>query len=138
KPQFQSERRPSREKEFKKEKEKAFAPKRERATSEAPEEGMERFRLQVGRSHGVKPGNIVGAIANEANLDSQYIGRIDIFDDYSTVDLPEGMPRNIFRALKNVWVSGQQLRISRLDQTESGIPKRKRFKAKGKPRQQKA
>ncbi|MCA9004433.1 MAG: DEAD/DEAH box helicase [Planctomycetaceae bacterium] len=138
KPQFQSERRPSREKEFKKDKEKAFAPKRERATSEAPEEGMERFRLQVGRSHGVKPGNIVGAIANEANLDSQYIGRIDIFDDYSTVDLPEGMPRNIFRALKNVWVSGQQLRISRLDQTESGIPKRKRFKAKGKPRQQKA
>ncbi|HAW30681.1 MAG TPA: ATP-dependent RNA helicase [Planctomycetaceae bacterium] len=138
KPQFQSERRFSREKEFTKDKEKAFTPRRERATSETPEEGMERFRVQVGRSHGVKPGNIVGAIANEANLDSQYIGRIDIFDEYSTVDLPEGMPRDIFRALKNVWVSGQQLRISRLDQTESGAPKRKRFKSKGKPRQQKA
>ncbi|EDL58244.1 DEAD/DEAH box helicase [Gimesia maris] len=143
KPQFQSERRFSREKEFKnkeftKDKEKVFTPRRERATSETPEEGMERFRVQVGRSHGVKPGNIVGAIANEANLDSQYIGRIDIFDEYSTVDLPEGMPRDIFRALKNVWVSGQQLRISRLDQTESGAPKRKRFKSKGKPRQQKA
>lgn len=136
KPQFNSERRFSKDKEFTKEK--VFAPKRERATNEAPEEGMERFRVQVGRSHGVKPGNIVGAIANEANLDSQYIGRINIFDEYSTVDLPEGMPRDIFRALKNVWVSGQQLRISRFDQTESGAPKRKRFKSKGKPRQQKA
>ena len=52
---------------------------------------MERYRLEVGHVHGVKPGNIVGAIANEAEIDSEYIGRVEIFDDYSTVDLPEGI-----------------------------------------------
>lgn len=80
-----------------------------------PEAGMERFRIEVGYSHDVKPGNIVGAIANEAGIDSAYMGRIEIFEDYSTIDLPEGMPRDIFRALKKTWVAGQQLRISRLD-----------------------
>jgi ATP-dependent RNA helicase DeaD len=109
---------------------------RKRPHNESPEEGMERFKVQVGHNHGVKPGNIVGAIANEANLDSQYIGRINIFDDFSTVDLPEGMPRNIFRALKNVWVAGQQLRISRWEDRGSFGGKQKRFK--GKHKQQKA
>jgi ATP-dependent RNA helicase DeaD len=82
-----------------------------------PDPGMERFRVEVGRHHGVKPGNIVGAIANEAEIDSEYIGRIEIYDDFSTVDLPEGMPKEIFRHLKGVWVSGQRLQISRLDKT---------------------
>ncbi|MCH9654343.1 MAG: DEAD/DEAH box helicase [Planctomycetes bacterium] len=119
-------------------KEEKDRPARTRTTSEAPEEGMERFRIQVGHSHGVKPGKIVGAIANEAELDSQYIGRINIFDDYSTVDLPEGMPRDIFHALKTVWVSGQQLRISRFEQIDASSPiKRKRFKGKHKHKQQK-
>jgi len=77
--------------------------------------GMERFRLEVGKQHGVRPENIVGAIANEAGLDSRYIDRITIHEDHSTVDLPEDMPRDIFRDLKKVWVSGQQLKISRLD-----------------------
>ena len=79
-----------------------------------PEQGMQRFRLEVGHRHNVKPGNIVGAIANEAGLDSQHIGRIHIYDDYSLVDLPEGMPKGAFNNLRKAWVSGQQLRISRL------------------------
>ncbi len=79
-----------------------------------PEAGMQRFRIEVGNKHDVKPGNIVGAIANEAGLDSQYIGRINIHDDYSLIDLPEGMPRDIFNDLKKVRVAGQQLRISRM------------------------
>ena len=78
------------------------------------EDGMERFRIEVGHNHNVMPGNIVGAIANEAGIESQYIGRINIYDDYSLVDLPEGMPREIFNELKKVWVVGQQLKISRL------------------------
>jgi ATP-dependent RNA helicase DeaD len=77
-----------------------------------PDEGMERFRIEVGHNHKVKPGNIVGAIANEADIESKYIGRISIFDDYSLVDLPEGMPKELLYTLKKVWVSGQQLRIS--------------------------
>ncbi len=74
---------------------------------------METFRIEVGHAHGVQPGNIVGALANEAGLESQYIGRIDIRDDHSYVDLPAGMPKQVFRDLQKVWVSGRQLRISR-------------------------
>ena len=74
---------------------------------------MERFRLEVGQIHGVQPGNIVGAIANEAGLDSKNIGRIDIYEDHSFVDLPEGMPKEIFRGLKDVIVLGRHLRITR-------------------------
>ncbi|MGH8447082.1 MAG: DbpA RNA binding domain-containing protein, partial [Solimonas sp.] len=77
----------------------------------APEEGMETFRIAVGHAHSVKPGNIVGAIANEAGLESQYIGRVEIFDDYSLIDLPQGMPKEIFRDLQKVWVCGRQLQI---------------------------
>ncbi len=86
---------------------------RERGPHAAAAEGFETFRIEVGHLHGVKPGNIVGAIANEAGLDSKYIGRVDIHDDHSLVDLPAGMPAEIFRHLKKVWVSGQQLRITR-------------------------
>jgi len=95
------------------------APARKRESA-APDAGMECYRIEVGLQHGVKPGNIVGAIANEAEIESEYIGRIEIFDDHSTVQLPEGMPREIFKHLKSVWVSGQRLQISRLDQ--SGRP----------------
>jgi ATP-dependent RNA helicase DeaD len=103
-----------------------------------PEEGMERFRLEVGNTHGVKPGNIVGAIANEAEIDSEHIGRIEIFDEYSTVDLPEGMPKELLKHLKSVWVSGQRLQISRLDQRDASSTspqegrKPSKNKAKGK------
>ena len=90
-----------------------------------PEEGLERFRIEVGHVHNVKPGNIVGAIANEAGIDSQYIGRINIHDDFSLVDLPEGMPKEIFNELKKVWVSGQQLKISRLSSERKGSRKGK-------------
>jgi len=86
---------------------------RERAPRKEPEAGFETFRIEVGHAHGVKPGNIVGAIANEAGLDSKNIGRIDIRDDHSLIDLPEGMPSDVFKHLKKVWVSGQQLRITR-------------------------
>ncbi|MGQ4659489.1 DEAD/DEAH box helicase [Lysobacter sp. F6437] len=90
------------------------APERKapRHDAQAPGEiGMETFRIEVGHSHGVQPGNIVGAIANEADLESRYIGRIDIRDDYSLVDLPEGMPRELMEHLKRVYVAGQSLRI---------------------------
>lgn len=78
----------------------------------APEAGMVRYRIAVGRKHGVKPANIVGAIANEANMNSQNIGRIDIFPEFSTVDLPQSMPSTSLQHLRNVWVSGQKLSIS--------------------------
>jgi len=80
--------------------------------------GMERFRIEVGHDHDVKPGNIVGAIANEAGIDSKFIGRISIFADHSLVDLPKGIPIELLKDLKKVWVVGQQLRISRVAGSE--------------------
>jgi ATP-dependent RNA helicase DeaD len=102
-------------------------PQRPRA---APEAGMETFRIEVGHIHSVKPGNIVGAIANEAEIDSEYIGRIEIFEDHSLIDLPEGMPRETFRDLQKVWICGQQLRISRPGE-QAGVPVPKKFSKPG-------
>ena len=90
------------------------------------EAGMESYRIEVGYEHGVKPGNIVGAIANEAGLDSKHMGRIEIFDDYSIVDLPEGMPKEILKHLKTVWCAGQQLRITRDGSEPDTAPKKPR------------
>lgn len=72
---------------------------------------QELFRLDVGRIHGVKPGNIVGAIANEAGLQSRFITGLKIHDDYSTVLLPKGMPKEVFQELNKAWVCGRQLKL---------------------------
>lgn len=87
-----------------------------------PEKGMERFRIEVGHNDHVMPGNIVGAIANEAGLSSKDIGRINIFESYSTVDLPKGMPTDIYKDLKNTWVAKKKLNITRADEAAGGKP----------------
>lgn len=91
-------------------------PKRERGESHIE---MELFRIEVGHAHGVKPGNIVGAIANETGLSGEHIARIKIENNYSTVELPAGMPKELFMELKKVRVAGQQLNISRLGTGQS-------------------
>ena len=75
--------------------------------------GMERYRIEVGRTHGVRAGDIVGAISNEAGLDSKHIKSVDINQDFSFVDLPADMPTDIFKLLKNTWVRSQQMSISK-------------------------
>ena len=80
-----------------------------------PQKGLERFRIEVGHDHDVKPGNIVGAIANESGLSAQHIGHIEIQTDFTLIDLPKGMPDEIFQDLRKVWVCGQKLQISRLE-----------------------
>jgi len=86
-------------------------------------ENSERYRIEVGSQHGVQPANIVGAIANEAGLDAAHIGHIDIREDFSVVELPTGMPRDVLRDLKKAWVCGQKLAITQLD--SAGQPVRK-------------
>lgn len=78
---------------------------------DAVTEGMQRYWLGVGYQHGVKPGNIVGAIANEAGVESQYIGRIDISENFSTVDLPDSIPAPMLQILKRARICGQPLNI---------------------------
>jgi len=108
---------------------------RQRRSPAKPEKGMERFRIEVGHEHEVKPGNIVGAIANEAGLDSEHIGHIDIQDSFSLVDLPTGMPKGVFQDLKKTWVCGQRLNISRMNEAEKkkNTKGTKRKKANPKP-----
>ena len=86
--------------------------KRERKKPGPPAAGMKRYRIQVGWRDGVKPGNIVGAVANEAGIEGDCIGPIEINHGYTLIDLPEGMPGEVFRTLQRTWVAGRQLRIS--------------------------
>jgi len=104
------------------------------------EAGAERYRIEVGHVHGVKPGNIVGAIANESGLDGEHIGHIAIEAEFSLVDLPAGMPKDVFMDLKKVRVCGQPMNISR--QGEATSPRKRtakpnfkrKLKARGKSR----
>ena len=106
------------------------------------EAGMETYRIEVGHDHDVQSRNIVGAIANEAGLDSKNIGRIDIHEGYSLVDLPEGMPKEVYRDLRKTWVAGQKLNITRIKEegdrkapqrrSKSDKPRKPRTKSKDK------
>ncbi|MDT8375248.1 MAG: DEAD/DEAH box helicase [Mariprofundaceae bacterium] len=80
-----------------------------------PDRGMERYRLEVGDVHGVKAGNIVGAIANEIGIEGEFISRVNVQENYTTVDLPEGMPKGIFNTLKKIRVAGQELNASKME-----------------------
>ena len=96
------------------------APKNEKHLGEArplrdhPDVPMERFRVEVGRKHGVKPGELMGAIANEAGIEGQYIGMINILEECSTIDLPEGIPKSILKHLKKTRVKGVHLAMGRV------------------------
>jgi len=74
---------------------------------------LEMFRLDVGREHGVQVKNIVGAIANEANINSRFIGDIRLNDDHSTIELPKGMPEETLSHLKNVQVCKRSLNLKK-------------------------
>ncbi|MFT5697508.1 MAG: ATP-dependent RNA helicase DeaD [Desulforhopalus sp.] len=112
---------------YQKEHEKSFESKKAKQPRRAktnnvqlpPDEGLERFRIEAGNTHGVKAGNIVGAIANEADINSKYIGRISIYDDYSTVDLPFGMPAKTLGLLRNARVGSRMMRIQRLADSDA-------------------
>jgi len=78
---------------------------------EPPESGMERYYLGVGRMDDVSPRDIVGAIANEANLESRYIGHIKLFDKFSTVDLPENMPEDVLSILRHMTIKNRPSKI---------------------------
>src|SRR5690606_40840647 len=74
------------------------------------EAGMKRYRIEVGYAHQVSPREIVGAIANEAGIEGKHIGQITIFDDFTTVDLPDGMPKEIDR--KSTRLNSSHVKIS--------------------------
>lgn len=77
--------------------------------------GYTRYRLAVGSDLGVRPANVVGAIANEAGIESEFINNIVIRNDHTMVDLPEGMPATIFKALQKARIAGQTIDIEEVD-----------------------
>ncbi|HAD48497.1 MAG: ATP-dependent RNA helicase, partial [Idiomarinaceae bacterium] len=69
------------------------------------------YKIQVGREHGARPGDIVGAIANEASMDSRFIGQIQLFDQHSLVQLPKGLPGEVVKVLKRARVRQQPMSL---------------------------
>ena len=73
---------------------------------------MDLYRIEVGRGDGVEVRHIVGAIANEGDINSRYIGHIKLYDDYSTIELPQGMPKELLQQFAKTRVLNKQMRIS--------------------------
>ncbi|MBC8163984.1 MAG: DEAD/DEAH box helicase [Roseiflexaceae bacterium] len=74
-----------------------------------PERGMVRLFIDIGREDGVRPGDIVGAIANEANIPGRAIGNIELFDRFSFVEVPEATAERVMRALKYTTIRGRKI-----------------------------
>ncbi|NOX50317.1 MAG: DEAD/DEAH box helicase [Gammaproteobacteria bacterium] len=109
------------------------APSRKRQDSSRPSDPtLDTYRLEVGLQHNVEASNIVGAIANEAGVDAAHIGLIDIRADHTTVELPQGMPKDVFADLRKVWVCGRQLKISKVDSSSRSDKKTPRQPSKRK------
>jgi ATP-dependent RNA helicase DeaD len=77
---------------------------------------MRRYRLAVGRKDNIKPGNVLGAIANEAEISSEFIGAIQIFQDFTTIDLPDEMTKETLAILKKTRVFDKKLNIEELSE----------------------
>ncbi|MCX2960887.1 DEAD/DEAH box helicase [Rodentibacter caecimuris] len=73
---------------------------------------MDLYRIEVGRMDGVEVRHIVGAIANEGDINSRYIGHIKLYDDYTTVELPQGMPKELLQQFGKTRVLNKQMRMS--------------------------
>ncbi len=94
------------------------------------EKGMECFRIEVGHNHRVKIKNIVDAIAKKSGLGRSSIGSVNVYGDYSEINLPEGMPKDVFKDLKKVKVLGQQLKISNINKDHKSGNSHTNFKEK--------
>ena len=96
-----------------------------------PSSGMARYRLAVGKRDGVRPGNIVGAVANEAGIEGNSIGPIQIYQSYTTIDLPQHLSTDVQEILREAWVSGRQLKMRPAGDDESRPekhgPRKKRY-----------
>ncbi|MDR2880637.1 MAG: DEAD/DEAH box helicase [Azoarcus sp.] len=85
---------------------------------------VQRYRISVGRNHGVTPKEIVGAIANEGGIEGRFIGQIDLYDEFSTVELPAQLPANLLAALGRIVVCNRSLGTRPLENDEA-LPARR-------------
>jgi ATP-dependent RNA helicase DeaD len=91
------------------------------ADGKAEEDGMDRLFIRAGRRDGVSARDLVGAIANEAGIPGRDIGSIDIYDNFSFVDVPRAQRQRIMDALTRSGVRGRRVAI---DIAEPTTPRR--------------
>ncbi|MBZ9537532.1 DEAD/DEAH box helicase [Modicisalibacter tunisiensis] len=91
-----------------------------RRRERTPTEGMTRYRVAVGHRDGIKPGQLVGALANEGGIEGGRIGRIDIRNAFSVVELPSSLPTSILAKMARARVGGRALEIAE----DHGAPER--------------
>ncbi len=110
---------------------------RDKKKSKAPEAGMTRVFLNVGKRDHINPGNILGAIAGEANISGSAVGNIDMYENYSFVDIPEALVFKVIKNMNGKSIKGRQvsLEISRKGGERSGD--RSRDKSRDKKRKAK-
>ncbi len=96
---------------------------------------MDLYRIEVGRLDGVEVRHIVGAVANEGDIDSRYIGHIKLYDNYSTIELPQGMPKELVAHFTKTRVMNKPMQMSLLGEAKNeGRGGEKRFAGKTKGR----
>ncbi len=93
---------------------------------ERSNEGMVRYRVELGRDHGINPGDLVGAIANEGKISGQSIGHIRLFDNCSSVYLPEGMPASVINVLKDAKIRNRPMELKLW--VDDGFPTERRVR----------
>jgi ATP-dependent RNA helicase DeaD len=98
-----------------------------------PEEGMVRFFIEAGRRNGIRPGDIVGAIANEAGMPGQAIGAIDIYDRFTFVDVPAQYREQVLAGMRGVAIRNREANIRIAvprDETSTASSRKERGKRK--------
>ena len=73
--------------------------------------GMAKVYIGAGREAGIRPGDLVGAIANEAGLNSNVIGVVEVMDRFSLVEVPEVLAREIIETLSRTRIKGQKVAV---------------------------
>jgi ATP-dependent RNA helicase DeaD len=76
-----------------------------------PEQGMTRIFVGLGRQEGLRPGDLVGAIANEAGIEGRSIGTIDILDHTAFVEVPKAEANNVVQALRRTKLRGRKAKV---------------------------
>ncbi|WP_417068634.1 DEAD/DEAH box helicase [Niveibacterium terrae] len=84
---------------------------------------LAKYRIEVGRAQGASPKEIVGAIANEGGIEGRFIGQINLFSDFSTVELPVDLPESVLATLRQTRVCQTRLNIRAFADGEA-VPER--------------
>ena len=97
-------------------------PKIQAPTLKTPQYRNVRYRLDVGTSHQIDQEQLLSVLIEESGVDRKRITRVDMRDTYTLIDLPDGMPADIFQLLTEATVGGRKLNIKRLK------PNRRKFR----------